>query len=75
MTLKKLSRSPKHYTPISMMYLCNFDQKISTRCSEGMQITFYSGWGILVSFWLEEVMLYELASVPIFQTYTVSFEI
>ena len=59
------------------MYLCNFGHNISTRCSYEMQISFLSavggvywycfGWG--------KVLPYELASVPIFQPYTVLFEI
>ena len=59
------------------MYLCKFGHNISTMCSDEMQICFLSsvggvswcrfGWG--------KVLSYELASVPIFQTYTVLFEI
>ena len=60
-----------------MIYRCKFGQYISIMCSDGMQIMFlFTVDGV---FWYRfgwvKVLSYEPASVPIFQTYTVLFEI
>ena len=54
------------------MYLCKFGHNISTRCSDERQISFFLPW---VGYFGIVLVPYELASVPIFQTYTVLFEI
>ena len=60
-----------------MMYLCKFGHNISTTCSDETQISFFFIVGGV--FWyrlgLGKVLPYELASVPIFKTYTILFEI
>ena len=60
-----------------MTYLCKLGLNISTRCSDETQIRFFLSWvgyfGIILVG--EKVLTYEFASVAIFQTYTVLFEI
>ena len=60
-----------------MMYLCKFGHNIATSCSDETQIHFFLPWvgyfGIVLVG--EKVRPYELASVAIFQPYTVLFEI
>ena len=60
-----------------MMYLCKFGHNISTRCSDETQISFFLPWvgyfGIVLVG--EKSCRMNFACVPIFQTYTVLFEI
>ena len=59
------------------MYLCKFGHNISTRCSNETQISFFLPWVGYIGIVLVggKVLPYELSSIPIFQTYTVLFEI
>ena len=58
------------------MYLCKFGHNISARCSDEMDKFLFTVGGV---FWYRfgwgKVLPYELASVPISQTFTVLFEI